>query len=432
VIEISNRSMLMKLSNTPKVFDLLTKLSVHEIDSFKALLNWSPTLITNVVKYNYNVFDLLLKISSDDIQHVKTLFSWPTSFISQILKNTESVVGLMNKLLDSDKDKIKIIADWSSTLTAVISKDLTILEFLIKLSDQDKIDLLRIFNCSISTISLIRHKGDIFEFVNSLEDYEIELFQQLVMWSPSTIGLLYNQDKTLDKNYKTHIMSLYKIWDMINDQEQFFKSYMALTRAAEHTPYDVTDAFSRGQLDSKIWLINELDKLSLDLGNVWTLCGWVGTISYLMTNSTNNLNFTHVRSFDIDPRCAPLADLFNKKDVLNSWKFKASTLDVNSMHFNDYKFATLKSDGSTQYIQESATTVVNTSCDHMSHDIWWERIPVGTLVVLQNNNFEHVQEHVNIVSSLTEFKQRYPMTTTLYAGELECDLYTRYMLIGRK
>ncbi len=218
----------------------------------------------------------------------------------------------------------------------------------------------------------------------------------------------------------------------MDDQEKFFKLYMSIVKAAKQREYDITDAFSNGQIESKIWLIRELEKVSDNLGNVWTLCGWIGTLAYLIKNTNNRLIYNNIRSFDIDDRCAGLSEILNKDMLLNNWKFKSSTIDVNSMRFTDYKFPTLKSDGSIQYIQESANTVINTSCDHMDKNIWWERVPTGTLVVLQNNNFATADDHVNTVTSIREFKNKYPMHELLFEGELECDLYTRFMLIGKK
>jgi hypothetical protein len=228
------------------------------------------------------------------------------------------------------------------------------------------------------------------------------------------------------------VLSLHKIWDYVSNKEDFVKYYANLVNAASDTDFDVIDAFSKGQLDSKNWLLTELRKLNVDLGNVWTLCGWVGTLAYLMANGTHNLVYNHVRSFDIDSRCTPLAEILNKSSVIDNWRFKASTLDVNTINYTNFKFPTFKSNGAVQYIQETANTVINTSCDHMDKNTWWERIPDNVLVVLQNNNFVEKDEHVNIVRSLEEFERKYPMQTILYKGQLDCGLYTRYMLIGMK
>lgn len=216
-----------------------------------------------------------------------------------------------------------------------------------------------------------------------------------------------------------------------------FHSHMSMFKQA-YQLYNVDvdnvskDAWSHGQLTSKLWLIDELAKLQLNLGRIWILCGWVGTLPMMMFHSTKLLHMAHIRSFDIDSRCAPLADTLNRPQVKQSWLFKASTIDVNKLEYDNFEFSTTKYDGSTQLLVDSADTIINTSCDHMLRNDWWDAISLGKLVVLQNNNFAEITEHVNNVANLAEFKQRYPMSEILYEGVLDCTLYNRYMLIGYK
>jgi len=275
-------------------------------------------------------------------------------------------------------------------------------------------------------IKLSKHT-DVLSFLATLTPSELKFLAEMTAWSPAS----FTQLNSLG-NRSQHVQSLYKIWDYIHNKEDFVKYYTNLINAANAIDFDIIDAFSKGQLDSKNWLLTELCRLNVNLGNVWTLCGWVGTLAYLMAHGNNRLNYNHVRSFDIDARCTPLAEVLNKSSVIDNWHFKASTLDVNTIHYTNFKFHTIKSNGAIQYVQESADTVINTSCDHMDNNTWWERIPDNMLVVLQNNNFVEKDEHVNIVQSLDEFELKYPMREVLYKGQLDCGLYTRYMLIGKK
>ena len=78
-------------------------------------------------------------------------------------------------------------------------------------------------------------------------------------------------------------------------------------------------------------------------------------------------------------------------------------------------------------------TIINTSCEHIANFIeWYNKIPNGTLVVLQSNNYFEIKEHVNCVNNINEFIKIAPMSTLLYNGELELEKYTRFMLIGYK
>ena len=80
-------------------------------------------------------------------------------------------------------------------------------------------------------------------------------------------------------------------------------------------------------------------------------------------------------------------------------------------------------------------TIINTSCEHIKNfSDWYDNIPDNKLLILQSNNFSEIEEHVNCVTSLEEFKQQCYISNLLYSGELDIDVagYTRYMLIGRK
>jgi hypothetical protein len=64
---------------------------------------------------------------------------------------------------------------------------------------------------------------------------------------------------------------------------------------------------------------------------------------------------------------------------------------------------------------------------------WFNNLSKGTKVVLQGNNMEH-GDHVGNVSSLEEFKEKYPLSEYVFAGEKQFVYpdweFTRYMTIG--
>ena len=262
----------------------------------------------------------------------------------------------------------------------------------------------------------------VLEFIMKLKPEELSSFRSFTLWSPSIMAKLRDEP--------AHLSVLHRMWDRVPDQGMFIKTYFSLYEHPTADRSSVIDAFSQGQLDSKTWLIDKVRDLGLDLGRTWTLCGWYGTLAYLMFLRRNELHFDCVRSFDVDQNCAWLADTLNRTNVIDGWKFKATTMDVNDIYYDDFKFVTRKYDGTLQEVIESADTVINTSCDHMDRNRWVERIPHGKLVILQNNNFVR-DDHVNTVSTIKEFKMKYPMKEYLYEGELNCMAYRRFMLIGR-
>ena len=191
---------------------------------------------------------------------------------------------------------------------------------------------------------------------------------------------------------------------------------------------NLVDAFSLGQLKSKLWLI---ENLPTDLGKVFICAGWYGTLASFMFDKSRE-KFDVIRSFDIDPTCANIAETMNKPYVIEGWQFKASTMDIHAMEYPT-SYTTHKSNGEAKVITEMPDTIINTSCEHIKDfDRWYNKITKGVMVILQSNNFFEVAEHVNCVNSYEEFESKTPIEHPFYGGHLELDKYTRFMRIGIK
>jgi hypothetical protein len=193
------------------------------------------------------------------------------------------------------------------------------------------------------------------------------------------------------------------------------------------------DSLSQGQLNSKMWLINELKTLDINLGTVFLCAGWYGILSMLMFE--HNIKMDKVRSFDIDPTVAEIADKFNSPWVKSDWRFKAITDDIHHVNFNQHEWTAWSSanERDSKPIIDTPNTIINTSCEHISNfDTWYAKIPAGKIVILQSNDYTDIAEHVNCVNSKEEFNDQVPMSPGLYLGELPTDKYNRYMKIGIK
>ena len=57
-------------------------------------------------------------------------------------------------------------------------------------------------------------------------------------------------------------------------------------------------SFSRGQLQSKLWLVNELKKCNIELGTVYLCAGWYATLATMLFES--GIKIDKIRSFDVD------------------------------------------------------------------------------------------------------------------------------------
>ena len=190
----------------------------------------------------------------------------------------------------------------------------------------------------------------------------------------------------------------------------------------------MVDAFSLGQLKSKLWLIENLPN---NLGLVFICAGWYGTLASLMFDRARD-KFDKIRSFDIDSSCAGVADTINRPWVMDGWQFKASTMDLHDMTY-PVEHTTYRADGSSVELCEMPDTIINTSCEHIyNFTEWFNKIPEGTILILQSNDFFDIEEHVNCSVDLDDFDKMIPMQDTLYLDELPLPLYSRFMKIGRK
>jgi hypothetical protein len=176
------------------------------------------------------------------------------------------------------------------------------------------------------------------------------------------------------------------------------------------------DAFSSGQIGSKIWLCEELERTGWTSNLTYIYAGWYGITAFLLL-SRGKFDVNRIRSLDIDPTCESIADMINENWVWQDWKFKAFTQDCNNF---EGQFGDL---------------IINTSTEHFESMGWFDRIPAGTRVILQGNNMPH-DDHIVHSATLSEFIIQYPLSNILYQGELLFVYpewkFTRYMIIGIK
>jgi hypothetical protein len=180
-------------------------------------------------------------------------------------------------------------------------------------------------------------------------------------------------------------------------------------------PMRTMDAFWQGQIQSKNWLINELSRHKGDRVKSWPTIdiygGWVGTLASMLFQS--DLYISNITSIDIDPECEAIATTMNQQEH-NRGKFKAVTADM-----CDHR--------------STADIIINTSCEHITqlqYDKWLIQQPNTALFVLQSNNYQ-IPEHIRTAQDLEEFKGQ-SCLDVIWAGSLATQLYTRWMIIGKK
>lgn len=224
--------------------------------------------------------------------------------------------------------------------------------------------------------------------------------------------------------------NIYSFWKLITmyTDTYFVKGLKSLF--IDKISYDTT-FLSRGQLQSKLWLINELDQIKKSLGTVFICAGWYGSLSLMLFEK--KFDIVKIRCFDKDDSCRLIAENLNKKWVMDNWKFKSITQDVLEINYTLHNYEVVRKDGSKCELVDSPDTIINTSCEHIHNfNNWYDKIPEGKLVILQSNNYIGIKDHVNCSISLENFAKQTPFSTVLFSGELELEKYTRFMRIGIK
>ena len=190
----------------------------------------------------------------------------------------------------------------------------------------------------------------------------------------------------------------------------------AIRDEENHQRYHMLESFWHGQLKSKVWLCEELAKVTHATTNkIVIFGGWYGILATMLFNS--KLGVRNIRSIDIDPTCKEIAENMNKQYVIDG-KFDAVTEDMANYEYT-----------------ADPQIVINTSCEHITqrqYDAWLEKIPRDTWIVVQSNNFSSHREHINCSESLKDFRWKSKIGKEFYSGTLELPKYDRYMIIGRK
>ena len=195
------------------------------------------------------------------------------------------------------------------------------------------------------------------------------------------------------------------------------KFWMDAIRNSEDR-YRTLESFWGGQLQSKTWLIEFLEKRLSSITNSSIVIhgGWNGVLASMLFNS--NIGVKSIVSVDIDPLVRDTALMVNKRQEMEG-RFKAVTSDMCEYNYDSVP-----------------TVIINTSCEHITqkqYDEWLSKVPYRSTIVLQSNNYYDLKEHINCSKNLDEFKKTCGIEIE-HSAELEMPNveYKRFMIIGRK
>lgn len=204
------------------------------------------------------------------------------------------------------------------------------------------------------------------------------------------------------------------------------------------------DALSRGQIQSKRWLVDELEKalypedqaeqITTRMDRFWKkvyICAsWYGILGDMLLDRFGPDLIGQIRGLDMDPGAVEVANRLIKHWDEN-WKFKSAVADIRELNFKDDELTFVRADGEEVVRTDTPSMVINTSCEHIEgFEDWFNSIPRGKLVVLQSNDYFGHPEHVNCSEDLDAFADQTPLRTVLFSGTLPLYKYNRFMRIG--
>lgn len=177
-----------------------------------------------------------------------------------------------------------------------------------------------------------------------------------------------------------------------------------------------TDAFSHGQIVSKLWLCDELDKFLLSNVNIIILGGWYNVLGFMLMTRRSDIG--HIINIDIDPEAIQFAE-----KVSNAWS----------------NVINMCSDANSAISMFKSDLVINCSPEHFENNDWFGSVRDGTLVCIQSSDMTD-PNHPWLIKQpspdIQTFLERFPVSEVLFTGTKRIQYaswgYNRFMLIGRK
>lgn len=193
----------------------------------------------------------------------------------------------------------------------------------------------------------------------------------------------------------------------------------------QHGNYYPQHAFSKGQLASKSWLLNELNHTypKVSKPTIAILGSWIGALVEPLHKS---ISIERIYGIDTDAEAIEKSEKLNRQFVQDSWKYKGVVHDVDLLDCGEMEFQT-----GGELINVKPDWIINTSCEHMS-TLWYDSVDSDQLIIMQTNNSEEFEGHINTCEDVKEMQEKYPLSQTNYVGELVTPAYTRFMQIGYK
>lgn len=179
------------------------------------------------------------------------------------------------------------------------------------------------------------------------------------------------------------------------------------------------NAFSHGQIQSKVWLCENLEPHLLPYSQVAIIGSWYNTLGLIML-ARNESKYNMIMGIDKDQSSVDIANKITDAWQLGEhFKIRNTCSEIEKYDFRSYN------------------VVINTSCEHMTSD-WFTKLAPYQTVCIQTSDMVTDDPTWNITNpnpTMEDFKKKYPMSQIFFEGEKLFDyghlVYKRLMLIGK-
>ena len=194
----------------------------------------------------------------------------------------------------------------------------------------------------------------------------------------------------------------------------------ALNSTETSMPYvfkRVMDSLNSSQLQSKLWLIEELNRIEIKATNVCLIAGWYAQyVVPLLLDIFPSIQL--IENFEIDKDIREMTYRFNKR-FKDEDKYRVT---IKNIMFKEVGR------------EHDFDLVINCACEHMFpmwkfREINEEQDPV---YVLQSSDDDTHEDHINCIQSADELIEQARILDVIYSGSIKLhNGTTRFMVIGQ-
>ena len=189
-----------------------------------------------------------------------------------------------------------------------------------------------------------------------------------------------------------------------------------------HNSRSIAAATTVAQLESKLWVTEELQTLKIEPKVVGILAGWYSNFLTPLLLEKMNVNF--IWNFEIDQDVKEISYKFNKR-YKEQKKYEC--------HITDIMF---KEIWRKEEKHGAFDVLINTSCEHMFPMRRFRELNMklsgNPIYVLQSTDEDKYDDHINCVDGPEELAQQAELTDIMYSGTKILDSgMKRFMVIGK-